>query len=266
MGKWPEAKLPAHPQRDDDRAGESSAWQAFGLDPDLAAGRLAGATVTVEVYGDVPTPGLGASLSELGLRVGEVSDLTLALADHYLHEALWERNLAALASGQPWFLACPVGRRLQAGPAFWPGRTACWECLADLLREELDVGARGGDGSSNGDGGTLVLPPLGAPDPARLPCTVEMGLSMAVTEMARAMAAGEPPSGEVKVHRFDLVDRTTSSLVVLPRKACPACSAQGQRANLRSVPANAGRKRPAAGHGAGAAEPAPPSERGAATA
>jgi oxazoline/thiazoline synthase len=243
MRNRPEPRAPRRPIPDDP-VGDVALWQALGVDPDLATGRLAGATVTIEVFGDVPTSRLASTLGDLGLRTGEVSDFTLALAEDYLHEGLWERNLAALETGQPWLLAKPVGTRLSIGPAFWPGRTACWECLAEAIRAGSPP-ADGGDGASaHGEPSS----PRSSPGLARLPCTVQAGLALTVTEVARAMATGEPRSGEVTMLTFDLVHRVAESTVVRPQRSCPACSVQAWRAALRSVttdgerPADPGRE------------------------
>ena len=57
-----------------------------------------------------------------------------------LAEAIWKRhNQEALAAGRPWLLAKPVGAQVWLGPLFVPGKTGCWECLAERLRANSPV-------------------------------------------------------------------------------------------------------------------------------
>lgn len=56
--------------------------------------------------------------------------LTVILAQHYLDETLAEQNRRAT---RPWMLIRPDAN-LWLGPIFIPGKSACWECLAQRLR------------------------------------------------------------------------------------------------------------------------------------
>ncbi len=67
------------------------------------------------------------------------SGLTLVLTDDYLNPELAAINESHLASETPWLLARPGGQILWTGPAFRPGKSACWECLADRLRQARQV-------------------------------------------------------------------------------------------------------------------------------
>jgi bacteriocin biosynthesis cyclodehydratase domain-containing protein len=53
-----------------------------------------------------------------------------------------DRNLEALASGQPWLQVLPFdGRYASAGPLYLPGETCCFECFRRRRMANLDSGA-----------------------------------------------------------------------------------------------------------------------------
>lgn len=75
---------------------------------------------------------LDAALAGAGLRrVAEAeAQLTIIVAAHYLSEELDHYNRQASGA---WMLVRPDAN-LWLGPIFQPGRSACWECLAQRLR------------------------------------------------------------------------------------------------------------------------------------
>lgn len=75
---------------------------------------------------------LHRALEGAGLIVSEAAaaGLNILLADHYLREELADQNRRETG---PWLLVRPDSN-LWLGPLIVPGKSACWECLAQRLR------------------------------------------------------------------------------------------------------------------------------------
>jgi ribosomal protein S12 methylthiotransferase accessory factor len=115
-------------------ANEASLWAIQDVAPHTAARLLAEQSVSVTAIGDFVIKPFVSLLESLHVRVTEVGSLGIVLADDYLRKELKNYNVNALRNGRPWMLTKPVGRQILIGPVFYPGQTACWECLAQRLR------------------------------------------------------------------------------------------------------------------------------------
>src|SRR5262249_58441843 len=71
----------------------------------------------------------------------EPSRLGIVLTDDYLRDELVAYNEEALEADRPWMLVRSVGCEIWVGPVFRPGRSGCWECLAQRLRARRSVDA-----------------------------------------------------------------------------------------------------------------------------
>src|ERR1700694_4605498 len=112
-------------------------WDSIAADTASAGERLRQARVAIAGLAGVATGPLAAALAALAVAVaaeGEEADLSVVLVDDYLRPELAEINRARLGDGKPWLLARPLGSILWLGPLLHPGRTGCWECLAQRLR------------------------------------------------------------------------------------------------------------------------------------
>ncbi len=215
------------------RVGEGAAdgagaafWNLAGLDGDQAAGAVAAGAVDLRVLGDVDPRPVAAALAACGIDVGTGTDpgtgtgtdsginrLMVAVTDDYLHPALAEHNAAALRSGRPWLLARPVGSVLWVGPLLEPGRTGCWECLAQRL-------------SANRQALTYLQRRVGRDAPfataaARLPVTTSLGAQIIALEAAKWLAG--MPDAEPVVITLDTFSLATERHQLVRRPQCPAC-------------------------------------------
>jgi ribosomal protein S12 methylthiotransferase accessory factor len=188
-------------------------WHAIGTDPHEVEARLQATVVELAAFGPVPADAARGVLAGAGLRLGEPGDVVVALADDYLHEGLAELNARALAEGTPWLLAKPVGAVVWVGPYFRPGVTGCWECLASRLRANREVEAyvrrRNGDAAR------------GSSSIAALDSTVEAGLALVATELARRVA--DAGADDAVVRTLDLLSWHAETHQLVRRPQCPAC-------------------------------------------
>jgi bacteriocin biosynthesis cyclodehydratase domain-containing protein len=190
-------------------------WSAMALAPSAAAARVAAATVSIRVAGAIDAGPLIAALSAVGIRVDDAGEAAVVLTDDYARGDLAEINAEALASGRPWLLAKPVGAVMWTGPMFVPGRTACWACLHDRLRRNrhVDSFVQARTGRETSLGRSL----------AALPGSLQTGMGLAATEIARWIAQGSTSPLEGHINTLDLVTLESRTHAVTRRPQCPVC-------------------------------------------
>ena len=204
---------------DVDVAGDRTGWwNDLGLDASEAERRLREATVAVVGFGEASVEATEAGLSAAGIavvdEVGEAS-LVVAITDDYLRGGLAELNAAMLESGQPWLLARPGGRQFWLGPLMWPGKSACWECLAQRLRGNRDVerfvGRRRG-----------TAEPFPPPASVVPPVTTDAVVALIVLEVLKLVGrAAVTADGRVVTLEWSTLKRADH--VVVRRPHCSAC-------------------------------------------
>jgi ribosomal protein S12 methylthiotransferase accessory factor len=144
------------------------------------------------------------------------------LTDSALRGELRDCNAAALRNGQPWLLVKPTGRAVWVGPLFVPGKTGCWECLAQRLRANSPVAAYLLD--RNGHDGSVIQ------DRAATPATMQVAWGLAANAVASWIVRGQLSELEGKLQTLDIPAwrMQTHTLVRLP--FCPACGDGAVRA------------------------------------
>ena len=200
-------------------------WEQAGVPPAVAQARLANAKVSIAAFGDVETEFLASALERTGVKVAQGGDFTVVLTDDYLRPELAAWNRTSLASGKPWLLVKPVGIETWNGPAFVPGQTGCWECLAQRLRGhrrlERYIAQRKG-----------VDAPLGAPV-VFLPLTQHAVLSEAATEVVRFIATAGQSCLLDRVISTNVLTLARGTHSLTRRPQCPACGrAEPNRGDL----------------------------------
>jgi ribosomal protein S12 methylthiotransferase accessory factor len=194
--------------------GEAALWSLQELGPAEVARRLAGTTVAVEAVGVQAEP-LRALLAGLGLRSGDDADLRVVVSDHYLRRELEARNAEALQSGKPWLLVRAAGSEVWVGPLFVPGKTGCWECLAQRIRANAPV--LGYLDSLSEEGIQAVVR-------GGNPATQAIAWGLAATAVASWVAHGQQSELlEGKVQSFDLLTWQTKAHLLVRQPACLAC-------------------------------------------
>ncbi|MEP7308772.1 MAG: TOMM precursor leader peptide-binding protein [Acidobacteriota bacterium] len=202
-----------------ERTERSIFWSASGFDAEATERQLSTRTVALAAFGDLGLDALTAALADLGVRaVDRDADLQVAITDDYLSDGLEETNARAIAMGRPWLIAKPTGSTLWFGPLFQPGRTACWECLAQRLRGHREVEAflrstrpEEGIGAARSGHGAL-----GA----------DLAVNLLALEVVGALVAtsSDAPNAMLDaVVTLDLLALKTVRHTLTRRPTCPAC-------------------------------------------
>ncbi len=192
---------------------EAALWSAQQVDPVAAAQRLVESHVTVRAFGTEASL-LSEMLRANRISVADQGSFQVVLADSYLREELDEVNKEALSSGQPWLLVRPFGKQIWIGPLFRPGKTGCWSCLTQRLRDnrpvETYLSGKAGHRSSDAE-------------QASSPASLQIALGLAANAVANWIVREELPALEGKIQTFELAtwQIQTHHLVKLPY--CPAC-------------------------------------------
>jgi ribosomal protein S12 methylthiotransferase accessory factor len=190
-------------------------WTALGLDASKVRRQLERTRVSVTALGGIGVEPFAAALTALQLQMGDSGAFGVVLTDDYLQVGLAEYNQQALDLQRPWMLVKPVGTMVWIGPVFRPGKTACWECMAHRLSGNRDF-----EGFLQQRAGRISPFALSQ---ATLPSSLQMALSLAATEAAKAIVLGENAPLQERVLTMDLLTLELRRHVVVQRPQCPRC-------------------------------------------
>ena len=227
-------------------------WSELGVAPSIAAQALE-KPISITTAGsripEVTTAAMAAALQNLGITVQtpEAANptLTIVLTDDYLHPDLTALNQQKVEAREPWMLLKPVGSILWIGPVFVPGETGCWHCLAQRLQGNREVEASVQRQKQRHLQGNGTSPEVAIPSPngylptsrAALPSTLQVGLQLAATEIAKWLVArqgnptdtnGSPPQNPIptlagKLITFRQTHLELKTHILIQRPQCPTC-------------------------------------------
>jgi ribosomal protein S12 methylthiotransferase accessory factor len=197
---------------------DAAYWDGLGVEVSEAADRLDALVVGVSAFGAVQAGPMVAALRALGIRVGADADLDVVISDDYLSQGMPMYNEEALRRSRPFLLVKPTGRVIWIGPLVVPGQTGCWECLAHRLR--LNRPAETFLRQRNGAASSFSLPASG------LASTIQTGLQIAATEIAKWIAQGKSEVLEGTLVTFDTRTLETRMHKLVRRPQCPCCGAE----------------------------------------
>jgi ribosomal protein S12 methylthiotransferase accessory factor len=189
-------------------------WDHFGASGEQV-GRLAETAVRVTVLGALDEGLVREAFSANGLRVAAEGAWEVVVTDDYLRPELAGINRRCLQAGKPWMLCKPLGLVVWVGPFFRPQRTGCWECL----RQRLEVNRQ----SENFIRRRAKEPVRFQTSRAQLPATLQVGLHLAATELARALVLDRTSAEDGKVLTLDLLSLEMQEHVLVRRPQCPVC-------------------------------------------
>jgi len=197
----------------DDGAG-SAWWDAAGVEPALAAERLAAFSVAPAGAGDAPVELVREAFERAGLSV-DADGFVVVIAGDYLEPELAERNRRQVETGEDWLLARLSGERLWLGPHFRPGETACWACMAQRLEgnRQVERYLLRKDGTVRTQAAAPVL----------LPSTVQLGAALLATELQTIAATGGAGRIGGDLVTIDLTTLETERHPVVRQPLCPVC-------------------------------------------
>ena len=201
-------------------------WSLLNIDPQVSFNRLQETFVSVTSFGDVPTEPLIVALESLGIQVRSsrshqgLKSLAVVLSNDYLQPDLRDFNQAAVDAKQPWVLVKPVGVELWIGPIFYPGRTGCWQCLAQRLygNREVETAIRQQLGSRKSIPTSRAI----------LPSTLQVGLNLAATEILKWIVLegtefDSIPTLSGKVVTFNSANLELQTHILTKRPQCDVC-------------------------------------------
>jgi len=206
--------------------------ETLNLHPQEAKQRLQTTKVGVTPFGSVDASAFISTLESLQIQVSDQADITVVLTDSYLQEGLDSFNQQALETSRPWMLVKPVGTVLWLGPIFHPGKTGCWECLAQRLRGNSPVEEfvrRHKD----------IAYPL---KPSySLISTSQTAVGMAATEVLKwILLENKRLEGILVTH--DTLSLETNNHIVVKRPQCPRCGHEVFK-NAKPQPVFLGRRK-----------------------
>jgi ribosomal protein S12 methylthiotransferase accessory factor len=201
----------------------------LNIAPKEALRRLQTTKVAVKTFGsDIPASEFISTLQSLHIQVSEEADIEVVLTDNYLHDELDAFNQKALHLARPWMLVKPVGAIVWIGPICNPGKTGCWQCLAQRLRDNKPVERFI---QTHKDISTPLTPPLGS-----LTSTLQTALGIAATELLKWIVQGENKRLEGFLVSHDTLSLETQNHILVKRPQCPSCGAMINALNRKPLP------------------------------
>ncbi len=202
-------------------------YETLNVNTTEAARRLQATKVAVRAIGAVTIEPLISVLESLNITVESEGELEVILTDDYLQDGLEAFNQKALHAQRPWLLVKPVGTLIWIGPLFVPGKTGCWACLAQRLQANRPVE-------------TFIHRRKNSSTPfptsiAALPSTVQTGINLAATEIAKWLIQGENQKLAGQLVTFDTLSLETKTHTLTQRPQCPHC-AHPQWATAKPLP------------------------------
>jgi oxazoline/thiazoline synthase len=211
---------------------------ALNIDSSVAYQRLQSAVVSVKAFGSVPISELTSILQSLHIQAcpeGNVGNVEIVLTDDYLQADLEKQNRSALQSRNPWMLIKPSGLIAWIGPIFQPGKTACWQCLAQRLHNNRPVESF----IERRKGSSTPLPiPLSS-----LSSTTQTVLNMAATEIFKWIVCGQNKRLESNLVTYDALSLRIDSHVLVKRPQCPSCGVVPKESDSEPAPIVLGRRK-----------------------
>ncbi|MBV8752803.1 MAG: TOMM precursor leader peptide-binding protein [Hyphomicrobiales bacterium] len=189
-------------------------WASIGLSPEAAHTSLQNCRVRIQSIGAKGGKKLSDALRGLGVRVVKgAADLTIALVNDYLDAPLAELNRQQLADRAPWLLVQPSGIFPLVGPVLRPGKSACWNCLADRMLRNREVKGM----LARGHARAVAVSPLAHQ------ALGQSGIQLAAFEIAKAIATDWRTDLRDHIVSLDLLGSTVARHYVARRPQCPSC-------------------------------------------
>ncbi|HAC62420.1 MAG TPA: adenylate cyclase [Cyanothece sp. UBA12306] len=205
----------------------TSFCETLNIDIVDAKARLETTKVVVKSIGSVQAEQLITILESLGIQVSTTGDLEIILTDDYLQQDLHLINQQRLEANQPWMLTKPVGTVIWLGPIFSPGKTGCWQCLAQRLENNRPV-------ERFIHRQNQISTPLTPPLKSLLP-TLQIALGMIATEIFKWIIQGKNPKLEGRIVTYDSISLAISNHTLIKRPQCVSCGDGGKNSKPQPI-------------------------------
>lgn len=181
--------------------------------------RLRNTKVSLTALGKISIEYLIFTLESLTIKIAEQGDIEIVVTDDYLRKELAILNQKALQAQRPWLLVKPVGTVLWIGPLFYPGKTGCWDCLAQRLRSNRPVETYIQKQKSISNHFPTSV--------AALPSTLQTGFNLVATEIIKWIVQGKNQQLEGTLVTFNTLTLKTETHKLIQRPQCPCCGELG---------------------------------------
>lgn len=193
----------------------SAYWNSIDVHPDSLREILESKFVSVEFLADLPREIFLQTLQYAGIKTGKEGVLRVIVTDDYEREELEQINREAMVTRQPWMLVKPIGVEFWLGPIFIPGKSGCWECLRQRLKNNRPMNTFYRQQKNTED-----LPPR--PN-AALHMTLQIAANQVILEIIKWLYFGKNECLEGKIVTFDTQTFTTQSHALVKRPQCKTC-------------------------------------------
>lgn len=198
-------------------------WDFLSVDACRANQRLESTEVSITALGNITTQPLSTALQQLNIQVVTTGEIEIVLTDDYLRVELEQINQKALVYNRPWMLVKPVGKIIWVGPIFYPEKTGCWQCLAQRLQANRPLETFIGDRLRRSKAHRPTISSLASTSRAVLPSTMQTGINLAATEIAKLIVQGRNQRLEGNIITFDTISWQMQEHTLTKRPPCPAC-------------------------------------------
>lgn len=200
-------------------------WNSIGIDINTLLNIFEDKPIAVESIGSMPTEVFLKIFETSGIKTGSNGALKVIIADDYDQKGLEKTNQEAMAANTPWMLIKPVGTELWIGPVFVPGKTGCWACMAQRLRNNRQINT-----FYKAQKQTQDNPPIPM---ACTPVSIQAAANLAAIEIIKWLYFGKNERLEGKIISLDTFSLTTCSHVLVKRPQCEVC---GQAVHKKTEP------------------------------
>lgn len=190
-------------------------WHGMGLDAQILSGILAQKPVSLESLGDAPMDLFHDTFRQNGIRLDRKGVLRIILTREYDIREIEGINRESMASQSPWMLVNPFGAQAWIGPLFLPGRTGCWACLAQRLRNNRQVQRFYRAVKKTRENPVLPL--------SFTPMSLQAAAGLAAMEIVKWLYHGENLRVEGKVISLDTASLDLQSHILVRRPQCGVC-------------------------------------------
>lgn len=194
-------------------------WNSMGMDVNILVKRLEDKPVSLEAAGSPSTETFLRVFAANGIKTGREGFLKVFITDDYERKEFREINQEAMAAKQPWMLIKPVGVEIWLGPIFVPGKTGCWACLRQRLRNNRPMNTFFRAQKMTGNNSPIP--------PSFTPMSLEAGANLGAIEIVKWLYFGKNENLEGKIVSLDTLSCAIQSHVLIKRPQCEVCGEPG---------------------------------------